>query len=222
MAISLGNCLGDKVHSPPHNTEVGRVMGVEGGLRREPSWQRLVEYVKEFSYMRSDNELFTLASGRQSPHFFDLKPLMMHPGGSVLLGELLNLRLDALAPDFVGGLELGAVPLTAIVVATAGVDCKRLGFMVRKEPKGRGGRKTNNPSGIEGCGIMGGGKIVVLEDVTTTGGSAMKAVEQIHQTTPCEVISVITVVDREEGGAETFAAAGIPFEALILLSDIAE
>jgi orotate phosphoribosyltransferase len=94
--------------------------------------------------------------------------------------------------------------------------------MVRKEPKGRGGRKTRNPPGIEGCGIMGGGKIVVLEDVTTTGGSALKAVEQLHQSTPCEVIAVITVVDREEGGAEAFAAAGIPFEALIRLSDIAE
>ncbi len=69
---------------------------------------------------------------------------------------------------------------------------------------------------------MGGGKIVVLEDVTTTGGSALKAVEQLHQSTPCEVIAVITVVDREEGGAEAFAAAGIPFEALIRLSDIAE
>ena len=197
-------------------------MGVEDGLRSQPAWQRLLEYVKELSYMHSDSELFTLASGRQSPHFFDLKPVMMHPEGSVLLGELLNMRLDALAPDFVGGLELGAVPLTAIAVATAGTDCKRHGFMVRKEPKGRGGRKTQNPPGIEGSGIMGGGKIVVLEDVTTTGGSAMKAVEQLHQSTPCEVIAVITVVDREEGGAEAFAAAGIPFEALIRLSDIAE
>ena len=195
-------------------------MGAEDGLRGEPGWQRLLEYVKELSYMHSDNELFTLTSGRQSPHFFDLKPLMMHPEGSVLLGQLLNQRLDALAPDFVGGLELGAVPLTAIAVATAGVDCHRHGFMVRKEPKGRGGRKTKNPPGIEGSGIMGGGRIVVLEDVTTTGGSALKAVEQLHQTTPCEVIAVITVVDREEGGAETFAAAGIPFEALIRLSDI--
>mgnify|MGYP001044069701 FL=1 len=197
-------------------------MGAEDGLRGEPGWQRLLEYVKELSYMHSDNELFTLTSGRQSPHFFDLKPLMMHPEGSVLLGQLLNQRLDALAPDFVGGLELGAVPLTAIAVATAGVDCHRHGFMVRKEPKGRGGRKTKNPPGIEGSGIMGGGRIVVLEDVTTTGGSALKAVEQLHQTTPCEVIAVITVVDREEGGAETFAAAGIPFEALIRLSDIVE
>ena len=197
-------------------------MGAEDGLRGEPGWQRLLEYVKELSYMHSDNELFTLTSGRQSPHFFDLKPLMMHPEGSVLLGQLLNQRLDALAPDFVGGLELGAVPLTAIAVATAGVDCHRHGFMVRKEPKGRGGRKTKNPPGIEGSGIMGGWRIVVLEDVTTTGGSALKAVEQLHQTTPCEVIAVITVVDREEGGAETFAAAGIPFEALIRLSDIVE
>jgi len=197
-------------------------MGVHLELRSDERWKDLVQYVKTLSYMRADDEPFTLASGRESPHFFDMKPLMMHPEGSVLLGELLNSRLDAYNPDFVGGLELGAVPLTAIAITTGGTDNKRLGFMVRKEPKGRGGRKTLNPPGIEGSGIMGGGKIVVLEDVTTTGGSSLKAVEQLRQSTPCEIVAVLAILDREEGGAEAFEAAGITFESLMSLSDIVE
>ncbi|MEC8142989.1 MAG: orotate phosphoribosyltransferase, partial [Candidatus Thermoplasmatota archaeon] len=96
------------------------------------------------------------------------------------------------------------------------------GFMVRKSPKGRGGRKTNNPPGIEGASIAGGGSIVILEDVTTTGGSSIQAVERIRETTSCDVIAVITILDREEGGVEAFADAGIPFESILTRSDIAQ
>ena len=124
--------------------------------------------------------------------------------------------------DFVGGLELGAVPLTAIAVTMAARDSPRRGFMVRKEAKGRGGRKTNNPPGIEGSSLEGGGKIVIVEDVTTTGGSAIKAVQRIHDDTDCQVIAVISIVDREEGAREAFADAGIMFESLMTRSDVAD
>ncbi|MEC8353138.1 MAG: phosphoribosyltransferase family protein, partial [Candidatus Thermoplasmatota archaeon] len=134
--------------------------------------------------------------------------------------ELLNLRMDEMGADFVGGLELGAVPLTAIAVSTSPKDSLRRGFMVRKEPKGRGGRKTNNPPGIEGTSLSQGGKIVIVEDVTTTGGSAIKAVERIHQDTSCEVIAVISIVDRQEGAEAAFSAAGIKFESLMNRSDV--
>ena len=153
-----------------------------------------------------------------------MKPLMMDPQGAILLAELMGVYLDNLEPDFVGGLELGAVPLTAIAI-TGNADSKkghkRRGFMVRKNPKGRGGRKTSNPPGIEGASLANGGKIVVLEDVTTTGGSAIKAVEMIHSTTNCDVIGVLAILDREEGGKQAFVDAGIPFESLLTLSDIA-
>jgi len=124
--------------------------------------------------------------------------------------------------DFVGGLELGAVPLTAIAIATADKESLRRGFMVRKEPKGRGGRKTNNPPGIEGSSLSSGGSIVIVEDVTTTGGSAIKAVERIHGATNCKVIAVISIVDREEGAAQAFGDAGIHFESLMSRSDVAQ
>lgn len=199
-------------------------MSVSEKIRNHQSWPRLVEMVKKVSYLEGSENEFTLASGRKSRHFFDMKPLMMDPEGSTLLAELMEIYLDDLEPDFVGGLELGAVPLTAIAItgnAKSTKGSKRKGFMVRKEPKGRGGRKTSNPPGIEGTSLAEGGKIVVLEDVTTTGGSAIKAVKMIKSETDCEILGVLAILDREEGGKEAFNDAGIPFESLLNLSDIA-
>lgn len=192
-------------------------------IRSHPKWPRLVDLVRELAFIDGgSDDAFTLASGRQSRWFFDTKPVMMHPEASHLIGELLNIRMDEMGADFVGGLELGAVPLTAIAVTMSPKESTRRGFMVRKEPKGRGGRKTNNPPGIEGSSLSGGGKIVIVEDVTTTGGSAIKAVQRIHNDTDCEVIGVISIVDREEGAKEAFAAAGINFESLMTRSDVAK
>ena len=185
-----------------------------------PEWGRLVELVRELAFLDGgSDDAFTLASGRNSRWFFDMKPVMMHTESAKLLSTLFNHRLDDLDPVFVGGLELGAVPLTAIVI-TGSESEKRQGFMVRKSPKGRGGRKTNNPPGIEGASIAEGGNVVILEDVTTTGGSSIKAVERIHENTSCKVIAVISILDREEGGVEAFAEAGIPFESILSRSDI--
>jgi orotate phosphoribosyltransferase len=192
-------------------------------IRSHPKWPRLVDLVRELAFIDGgSDDAFTLASGRQSRWFFDTKPVMMHPEASHLIGEMLNIRMDEMGADFVGGLELGAVPLTAIAVTMSPKESPRRGFMVRKEPKGRGGRKTNNPPGIEGSSLSGGGKIVIVEDVTTTGGSAIKAVQRIHNDTDCEVIGVISIVDREEGAKEAFAAAGINFESLMTRSDVTQ
>jgi len=199
------------------------IMGVAQTVINHPKWSRLVELVKDLAFIDGgDDNAFTLASGRNSRWFFDTKPVMMHPEASHLLGELLNLRMDEMGADFVGGLELGAVPLTAIAVAMSDKASPRRGFMVRKEPKGRGGRKTNNPPGIEGSSLATGGNIVIVEDVTTTGGSAIKAVDRIHNDTDCKVIGVISIVDREEGAEQAFAAAGIHFESLMTRSDVAQ
>ena len=195
-------------------------MSVHPSLKSMPEWERLVEMVRELAFLDGgSDDAFTLASGRSSRWFFDMKPVMMHTESANLLSTLFNHRLDDLDPVFVGGLELGAVPLTAIVI-TGSKSEKRKGFMVRKSPKGRGGRKTNNPPGIEGASIAEGGNVVILEDVTTTGGSSIKAVERIHENTSCKVIAVVSILDREEGGVEAFAEAGIPFESILSRSDI--
>ena len=199
---------------------MGLYMSVPAMLREDARWMRLVDLVRELAFLDGGNdEAFTLASGRTSRWFFDMKPVMMNPEAGRLVGELMNVRCDEIGADFVGGLELGAVPLAALVVATD-FTSDRLGFMVRKQAKGRGGRKTNNPPGIEGASIANGGRVIILEDVTTTGGSAIQAVKRIEEETDCEVVAVISILDREEGGREAFEAAGIPFESLLVRSDI--
>ena len=199
---------------------MGLHMSVPTALRNDARWMRLVDLVRELAFLDGGNdEAFTLASGRTSRWFFDMKPVMMNPESGRLVGELMNARCDEIGADFVGGLELGAVPLAALVVATD-FTSDRLGFMVRKQAKGRGGRKTNNPPGIEGASIANGGRVIILEDVTTTGGSAIQAVKRIEEETDCEVVAVISILDREEGGKEAFQEAGIPFESLLVRTDI--
>ena len=196
-------------------------MGVHDTVRNHPEWPRFAAIVHELAFLDGGrNDAFTLASGRQSRWFFDTKPVMMHPEAAAIMGRLLNLRIRAMGGALVGGLELGAVPLTAIVISSTDAERSLRGFMIRKSPKGRGGRKTNNPPGIEGTSLEGGGDVVILEDVTTTGGSSLLAIERIHQNTECRVVGVISILDREEGAEDAFAAAGVPFESLLTRSDI--
>jgi orotate phosphoribosyltransferase len=180
----------------------------------------LINKIKELAYLYSPNEHFTLASGRKSPHFFDMKPVMMNPECAHLLGILIHDAInDFDRVDAIGGLELGAVPLTGIAIAKAAKGSKLKGFIIRKEPKGRGGRKTGNPPGIEGASITKGEHNILLEDVTTTGGSALKAAK-ILQDIGCKVVGCITILDRQEGGIEAFAESNIPLIPLVLRSDI--
>ncbi|MDC0040539.1 orotate phosphoribosyltransferase [Candidatus Poseidoniales archaeon] len=182
--------------------------------------QRLIERVRELAYLHSPDDLFTLASGRQSPHFFDMKPVMMNPECAHLIGVLLHAEIGSLGGiDAVGGLELGAVPLAGIAIAKAERGSNLRGFMVRKEAKGRGGRKTGNPPGIEGSTLNSGDRVVLLEDVTTTGGSALKAAVRLTEM-GCEVAACITILDREEGGQDAFDSAGITLVPLIVRSDV--
>ena len=142
---------------------------------------RLITKVKQLAYLYSPDEHFILASGKKSPHFFDMKPVMMDPESAHLLGVLIHDEVQKFSRiDAVGGLELGAVPLTGIAIAKTPKGSNLKGFIVRKEPKGRGGRKTGNPPGIEGSSLKKGDKVLLLEDVTTTGGSALKAAARLQ------------------------------------------
>ncbi|DAC21299.1 MAG TPA: orotate phosphoribosyltransferase [Candidatus Poseidoniales archaeon] len=180
----------------------------------------LIERVRNLAYLYQPEDPFTLASGRISPHFFDMKPVMCDPECAHLLGVLTHDTLESIGDiDAVGGLELGAVPLTGIVIAKAPAGSGLRGFIIRKEPKGRGGRKTGNPPGIEGSTLKAGDRCIILEDVTTTGGSALKACERLTEI-GCKVVGCITILDREEGGADAFRDADIPLYALLRLSDI--
>ena len=125
---------------------------------------------------------------------------MMNPECAHLLGVLIHDKIvDIGDVDAVGGLELGAVPLTAIAIAKAGKGSEIRGFMVRKEPKGRGGRKTGNPPGIEGSTIRSGDRVVLLEDVTTTGGSALEGYRDVEfNGLRSSVYALLFLIERRE------------------------
>jgi orotate phosphoribosyltransferase len=181
---------------------------------------RLITKVKQLAYLYSPNEYFTLASGKKSPHFFDMKPVMMNPESAHLLGILIHDEIQKFTGiNAIGGLELGAVPLTGIAIAKTSKGSDLKGFIVRKEPKGRGGRKTGNPPGIEGSSLNEGDKVLLLEDVTTTGGSALKAAVRLQEM-GCIVAGCITILDRQEGGLNAFEKSEIPLIPLLLKSDI--
>jgi len=159
---------------------------------------------------------FTLASGRQSDLYIDARLTTMSPDGLAVVGPLALSRIRARgwAPDAVGGLTLGADPVSyAIAHASALAGTPVRAFTVRKEAKAHGTGKQ-----IEGP-FQPGDRVVVIEDVITTGGSALKAIEAITAAGG-HVIGVLAVVDREEGGREVLEGAGHAVEALARATEI--
>lgn len=153
---------------------------------------------------------FTLASGRQSDLYIDARLTTMSPDGLAIIGPLAleRIRARGWAPDAVGGLTLGADPVSyAIAHSSALAKTPLRAFTVRKEAKTHGTGKV-----IEGP-FQSGDKVVVIEDVITTGGSALKAAEAIRAAGGV-IVGVLAVVDREEGGREALEAAGLAVESL--------
>lgn len=172
---------------------------------------RLIAIVKQRSF--STGAEMKLASGRTSNFYFNMKPTMLHPEGAHLIAVLILDALKGTKVDFIGGLEMGAVPLAACTAAlshTAGTPMAA--FFVRKQAKEHGARKL--VEGLAPSDTLAGKRVVVVEDVTTTGGSSMKAIEAL-KAEGAIIDRVITVVDRQEGAADTFKAAGIMFQPLL-------
>jgi orotate phosphoribosyltransferase len=175
---------------------------------------RLLDNLRQYGFRRGR---FTLTSGRESDFFIDCKPAVLRAEGHVLVGRCL---LDALRTlpgpvDAVAGVELGGCPLASAVAMTSFLDNAPLdAIYVRKAAKGHGTRQQ-----LEGAAhLPAGARLVIVEDTVTTGGSTLRAVEQIRAS-GFEVAGVLAVVDRSEGGADAIAAAGLPFIALFARSD---
>jgi orotate phosphoribosyltransferase len=158
---------------------------------------------------------FTLASGRTSNHYVNCKPVSLSGEGLALLGALMLEQVEDTAAA-VAGLTLGADPLVSAVAMRAALDGRNLdALIVRKEAKGHG-----TGAWLEGPLPKPGSLITVLEDVVTTGGSSLKAVNQLREA-GYQVDRVVTIVDRQEGGLEAMTAAGLELRSLFLLDEIA-
>jgi len=183
----------------------------------EKERDELIALIRERSFSQGD--AMKLASGRTSSFYFNMKPTMMHAQGARLIARATLARIDDLSPDLAGGLEMGAVPLAAALAAVSAVEGRPIGtFFVRKQAKEHGTQSL-----IEGLGpgeSMAGKRVVLLEDVTTTGGSALKAAEHL-KAAGADIVAVVTVVDRMEGAREAFARAGLEFRPLLTRSDFA-
>ncbi len=172
---------------------------------------KLIELIKRHA-LKFGN--FTLASGKQANFYLDCRKLSLTGEGANLIAEgMLELMADNL-PQAVGGMAIGADPITAAIVTVAfqqGLDLR--GFIVRKESKSHGtGQEIEGP-------VFPGDQVVIVEDTATTGGSSLRAVEKA-QAFGLEVLSVLAVVDRCEGAAQCFADHNLPFHALVTINDL--
>ena len=174
---------------------------------------RLVELVRQKALKFGQ---FTLASGQQADYYLDCRKLTLDPEAANIIGHGMLDRIADLNPRpvAVGGMAIGADPITGAVVTISWQrDTPVSGFIVRKEPKAHGtGQMVEGP-------VEAGQEVVIVEDVTTTGGSSLKAVEHCRDF-GLIVKRVVSIVDRQQGAADIFAAAGVEFQSLLDLKKL--
>lgn len=173
--------------------------------------KQLFELLQNRSFQRGT---FRLASGATSSYYIDGKMVEAFSESAYLIGEVLYERTKDLSLDALGGLEIGAVPLTTAAVISYHLHGQKMeGFWVRDKSKDHGTRKT-----IEG-NLQPGGRVAILDDVITTGGSAGKAIKEVQQK-GCEVVLVLALVDRLQGAAQFFQDEGIRnYQAIFTIRD---
>lgn len=177
--------------------------------------KRLARLLMEKSYVAGD---VVLTSGRKSDYYFDCKQTALHPEGSWLIGKLFLDMVDEPSIHGVGGMTLGADPLISAVTVVSYLEGRPLpGFIVRKASKGHG---TNQY--LEGLkNFQPGDRVAMLEDVVTTGGTLIKAIERV-QDAGLTVATVLCVLDREEGGRDNLAAAGHALKSIFTRRELLE
>ena len=180
------------------------------GVARERD--RLLAIIKRKSLLRGQ---FKLVSGAISDYYLDMKPTTFDPEGATLVADIIfgMLKADDRNIDAIGGLELGAVPIIAAVCARSFPDHPIQGFIVRKQNKGHGTDQK-----IDG-NFKPNSKVILLEDVTTKGGSVMQAVRAVRAQ-GADVRRIITIVDRLEGAEENLKKEGIVLSSIFTTKDL--
>jgi orotate phosphoribosyltransferase len=192
----------DKIQQPLHSNTDSDLISQR---------QLLLDLFCQLAYKEGD---FVLSSGQQSSYYINGKQVTLHPQGALATGRLLLSKLPS-DTQAVAGLTLGADPIVSAVSVVSALENRPIpALIVRKETKGHG-----TMAYIEGPTLPTGAQVVVLEDVVTTGKSAMKAVERLRDAGYI-VDLVISLVDREQGGAEFYQSVGLNFEAIFSISEI--
>jgi orotate phosphoribosyltransferase len=175
---------------------------------------RLLKLLKDLSYEEGD---FVLTSGKRSSYYIDAKETTLNPEGMYLVGSLMyGMVKEIPGIDAVGGVSIGGDPLVcAVLLASYGAKDTLKGFFIRKEPKGHGTNRW-----IEGGkNLRPAMNVVILEDVITTGGSSLKAIEATEKE-GYTVKGVIGILDRLEGGKNTIESKGYMFKSIFTLNDL--
>ncbi len=173
--------------------------------------QQLLDLFCEVAYKEGN---FMLSSGQPSSYYINGKQVTLHAQGGLAMGRVL-LSLIPAETEAVAGLTLGADPMVTATSVVAAYEGRSLtALIVRKEAKGHGTQAF-----IEGPTLPEGASVTVLEDVVTTGRSALKAVERLQEA-GYHVNGILALVDRQQGGTETYAQANIPFQAVFSIQDL--
>ena len=181
------------------------------GAGLAPQKARLLAIIKQKSFLRGQ---FKLASGATSDYYLDMKPTTFDPEGAALVADIIfSMLRDDTTSDAIGGLELGAVPIIAAVCARSFPERPIQGFIVRKETKDHGTAQK-----IDG-NFKPNSKVILLEDVTTKGGSVMQAVRAVRAR-GAEVTRIISILDRLEGAEETLKQEGIALQSIFTTKDL--
>jgi orotate phosphoribosyltransferase len=176
--------------------------------------RQLLQLLREKSFRYSPDKPFKLVSGRESPFYIDCRPTTHNARGLALIGSIIFELIKDLKVDAIGGLTMGADPIAHAVALTSFLQGKPINaFSVRQQPKGHG------TGGLLVGDITPGGRVVVVEDVITTGGSVLKAVKAAREF-GLQVVKVLILVDRQEGGKEAVAREVPEVEAIFTISDL--
>jgi orotate phosphoribosyltransferase len=172
---------------------------------------QLLDLFCQLAYQEGD---FVLSSGQSSSYYINGKQVTLHPQGALAIGRILLSLIPSDAAS-VAGLTLGADPIVSAVSVVSAYENRPIpALIIRKEAKGHG-----TMAYIEGPSLPTGAKVIVLEDVVTTGKSAMQAVERLRNA-GYTVDTVISLVDRLQGGAEFYQSVGLNFQAVFTIKDI--
>jgi orotate phosphoribosyltransferase len=176
--------------------------------------RQLLALLREKSFRYSPDQPFKLVSGRESPFYIDCRPTTHNAQGLALIGEIFFDLVRDLKVDAIGGLTMGADPIAHATALTSFLKGGPINaFSVRQRPKGHG------TGGLLVGDVTPGDRVVVVEDVVTTGGSALKAVAAARDF-GLTVVKVLILVDRQEGGKEAVAHEVPEVEAVFTISDL--